>query len=70
MLLFASITQYKVKNNELKKDCIKNITRYYFDDIIKLKDFDLDNVLIDDKSYKNMYDFFLCEIDSIKYMIL
>ena len=70
MLFFASITQYKVKNNELKKDCIKNITRYYFDDIIKLKDFDLDNVLIDDKSYKNMYDFFLCEIDSIKYMIL
>ena len=59
-----------MKNNELKKDCIKNITRYYFDDIIKLKDFDLDNVLIVDKSYKNMYDFFLCEIDSIKYMIL
>ena len=28
----------------LKKVCIKNRTRYGFDDIIKLEDFDLDNI--------------------------
>ena len=27
---------------------------YYFDDIIKIEDFDLDNILIDKKSYKNI----------------
>ena len=26
---------------------------YYFDDIIKLEDFDFDNILIDEKSYEN-----------------
>ena len=30
----------KVKNNELKKLSIKNSTCYYFDDIIKIEDFD------------------------------
>ena len=33
---------------------IKNRTCYYFDDIIKLEDFDLDNILIDEKSYENI----------------
>ena len=33
------------KMNELKKVCIKNRTCYYFDDIIRLEDFDLDNIL-------------------------
>ena len=46
--------QYKMKNNELKKVCIKNRTCYYFDDIIKVEDFDLDNILIDEKSHKNI----------------
>ena len=27
---------------------------YYFDDKIKLEDFDLDNILIDKKSHKNI----------------
>ena len=31
-------------NNELKEIDIKNRTCYYFDDITKLKDFDLDNI--------------------------
>ena len=35
--------------NEFEKVRIKNRTCYYFDDIIKLKDFDLDNILIDEK---------------------
>ena len=36
--------------DELKEICIKNRTCYYFDDIIKIEDFDLDNILIDEKS--------------------
>ena len=27
---------------------------YYFDGIIKIRDFNLDNILVDDKSYKNI----------------
>ena len=30
------------------------INNYYFDDIIKLEDFDLDNVSINEKSHKNI----------------
>ena len=33
---------------------IKNHTCYYFDDIIKLEDFDLGNILIDKKSHENI----------------
>ena len=33
---------------------IKNRTCYYFDDIIKIGDFDLDNNLIDKKLYENI----------------
>ena len=33
---------------------MKNRTCYYFDDLIKLKDFDLNNTLIDEKSHKNI----------------
>ena len=43
-----------MENNELKKGCIKNRTYCYFDDIIKLEDFDIDNILIDEKSHKNI----------------
>ena len=41
-------------NNELKEIDIKNRTCYYFDDIIEIEDFDLDNILIDEKSYQNI----------------
>ena len=68
--------QHKMGNNELKKVRIKNRTCYYFDGIIKLEDFDLDNILIDEKSHKNIliYDISyktflfqnLCELHSIK----
>ena len=37
-------------NNELKEIDIKNCTCYFFDNIIKIEDFDLDNILIDEKS--------------------
>ena len=39
---------------ESKEINIKNCTCYYFDDIIKIEDFDLDNILIDGKSCKNI----------------
>ena len=42
-----------MENNEFKKVGIKNRACYYFDDIIKLENFDLDNNLINKKSYKH-----------------
>ena len=41
-------------NDELKEIYIKNRTCYYFVDIIISEDFNLDNILIDVKSYKNV----------------
>ena len=38
-----------MENNEFKKVCIKNRTCSYFDCIIKLEDFDFDNILIGEK---------------------
>ena len=40
----------KTENNELKKVCIKNCMCYYFDDIIKIEDIDID-ILLDEKLY-------------------
>ena len=41
-------------NGELIEINIKNHTCYYFDDIIKIEDVDFDNILLDEKSYKNI----------------
>ena len=41
-------------NEDLIQINIENRTFYYFDDIIKIKDSDLDNILIDEKSYENI----------------
>ena len=41
-------------NDELKEVNIKSHTCYYFDEIIKMEDFDSDNILMDEKSYKNI----------------
>ena len=46
--------QLKMKNSTLKKVCTKNRTCYYCNDIIKLEDFDLGNIFIDEKSHKNI----------------
>ena len=43
-----------MENNEFYKVCIKNHTCYYFDDMIKLEDFDIDNILIDEKPHENI----------------
>ena len=62
--IFISILWYKWKinkciinmdsNNELKEIHIKNRTCYYFDDIIKIEDFNLLNTLIDETSNGNI----------------
>ena len=41
-------------NDKLKEINIKNRTCYYFDDIIKIEAFDLDNILLDEKSYETI----------------
>ena len=46
--------QYKLENNELKEVCIKNWTCCYFYNILKLENFDLDNIFLDEKSHKNI----------------
>ena len=45
----------KMENNDkLKEINIKNRTCHYFDGIIKFKDFDFDNISIDEKSNENI----------------
>ena len=46
-------------NNEFLKVHMKNCACYYFKNIIKLEDFDLDNTLIDKKSHQNIL---ICDI--------
>ena len=41
-------------NEQLKEIDNKNHTCYYLDDIIKIEDFDLNNILIDENSYENI----------------
>ena len=43
-----------MENNEFKKVCIKDCMCCYFNDIIRLEDFDLDNIFIDEKSHENI----------------
>ena len=42
-----------MENNEFLNVRIKIRTCYYFNDIIKLEDFDIDNVFIHEKSHEN-----------------
>ena len=63
---------YKMESNELKEIDIKNPTCYYFDDLIKIEDFDVVNILIDERlhkrilvydiSYKTLFDSNSCGI--------
>ena len=45
---------YKLNSNDELKEMILKIVCYYFDDIIKIENFNLDNILIDEKSYENI----------------
>ena len=44
-----------MESNKLKEIYIKNCTFYCFDDIVKIKDFDVDNILVDRKSNKTFW---------------
>ena len=52
--------QYNMENNEFKKICVKSRTSHYFSNIIKLEDFDLDNILIDKITRKNFKQKLMC----------
>ena len=41
-------------NDKFKEIDIKNCICYYSDDMIKIEDFDFNNTLLDEKSYKNI----------------
>ena len=41
-------------NHKLKEINIKNLICYYFDDIIKFEHFHFDNIMLNEKSYKNV----------------
>ena len=53
-----------MENNGFKNVCVKNRTCYYFDELIKLEDFEIDNILIDKKSQETIL------INGITYTIL
>ena len=40
-------------NNELIGTDVKNCMCYYFHDIMKVRDFDFHDILLDEKSYEN-----------------
>ena len=42
-----------MEKSEFKKFRIKSPTCYYFDDITKLQDFHIDNILMNQNSHKN-----------------
>ena len=54
LLLLCKTNRYNIKWKWIQKNRIKNCTCYYFDDIIKLEDFGLDNILINEKSHENI----------------
>ena len=43
-----------MESNELKEIDIKNRACYYFHDLIKIEDFDFDNILIEERLYKRI----------------
>ena len=59
-----------MESSDISKETdIKNHTCYCFDEIIKIEDFNLDNILRDEKSNENILVYWLlnlCVLDSIK----
>ena len=49
-------------SNNVKDINIKIHTCYFFDDIINIKDFDPDNIKIDEKSYKNILIYYIAYV--------
>ena len=46
-------------SNKVKDVDIKNCSQYLFNDIINVKNFDLNNIKIDEKSYKNIIMYYI-----------
>ena len=46
-------------SNKVKDIDIKNCTYYFFNDIINIKNFGLNNIEIDEKSYKNILIYYI-----------
>ena len=46
-------------SNEVKDIDIKNPTYYFFDDIINIKNFDFDNIKLDERSNKNILIYYI-----------
>ena len=46
-------------SNKVKDVDIKNCSQYLFNDIINVKNFDLNNIKIDEKSYKNIFMYYI-----------
>ena len=46
-------------NNNVKDINIKNHAYYFFDDIINIKEFDPNNIKLDEKSYKNVLIYYI-----------
>ena len=44
------------------KDIIINHTYYFFDDITNIKDFDPNNIKIDERSYKNILIYYIAYV--------
>ena len=54
-----NINKKKKMSNKVSDVDIKNCTYYFFNDIIKIKTFDTNNIKIDEKSYKNILTFYI-----------
>ena len=46
-------------SNKVKDTNIKTQTYYFFDDFINTKNFDSNNIKIDEKSYKNIFIYYI-----------
>ena len=46
-------------SHKVKDIDIKNLTYYFFNDIISIKNFDSNNVKLDEKSYKNILIYYI-----------
>ena len=46
-------------SNKFKDISIKNHKHYFFDDVINIKNFDPNNIKIDEKSYKNILIYYI-----------
>ena len=57
-------------SNKVKSIDIKSRTYYFFNDIINIKHFDLNNIKIDGKSYKNILIYYIghVTIKDLKYI--